>query len=1155
MGPRHVDASPARPMIGPYKLLQVIGEGGFGVVHMAEQLHPVHRQVALKLIKPGMDSVSVIARFEAERQALAMMSHVNIAKVLDAGNTRTGLPYFVMELVRGVPITHYCDQNRLTIPQRLELFAQVCKAVQHAHQKAVIHRDIKPGNVLVTVQEDGTPVPKVIDFGVAKALQSRLTDHTVVTELRHFIGTPEYMSPEQAEGSLGDVDTRTDVYSLGVLLYELLTGVTPFDARELRGKTYGELQRIIREVEPARPSTRLGTLPADVLEALATGRRLDPKRLGKVVCGDLDWIVMKCLEKDRTRRYASAITLADDLRRYLSHQPVEAGPPSNVYRFQKMMRRNRGVFAAVAAVATVLLAGVVVSTVLYVRQSNALRRALAAERRQKQLALDADVARQAESAERSKAQKAAADADNRAREARASAYQAMLFAADGAVRLNDTELARRRLDSTPQSLRSWEWRWLSAQADNSLVHLPLPRGNYYPRSVHFDAATGTVIATGMGSITEYQPSGWRVLATHRIDQLIPGWYSAREAEDGRRSAPPSVLGVHADSRRAVVGDDLGGRTPELITWSRPELGTVTLENASPRSLRAVFSPDGRLVTLLTTGRRDAQTTTDVERTLVVHDASTGKIVATLPTMPRNLYAAQFSPDGRIIAIGTSPPGRRPRDKHFPCLHLFETRTAQPLFTGADDAHVFDIVFSSDGKTLFASGFDQTRIIDTEKKVERGSIPQGGMIAADPDGKLLAVASEAGGVITVFDVSTARPRHLLLGSPSVASLTFSSDARFLMASDDRGIIRVWDLQRSPWRRTLPAAGAPQVFGSLGGDTPAFLSLNLNVGSGQGRWGVLEIGDPSSGVVKRLSVAAVKPTAAALAPKTSVVALGRRDGHVELRDARTAALIREFPAHAADISSLRFAKDETSLAVGSSDGEVSIRNVADGSILAQLRKPDHAAPNPDQTPVFGPGGPGAISFLEFAPDGDLLFIVDSHSIVRGTTHFMSGIPGIWAVRRSAPARLWQWLSQDTPHPLVNLVKPGPEPLGLVFDRRRVLAYLSDGTLLCLDADTGSPISRTKIGASRSYWSQGIQRLALSPDGQRLAVLPDGDRTLRILEAQSLQELLTVSVGAGRAETIAWSADGKSIAIGGADSSAGDIELLDTSALEAREKDSPQ
>jgi len=347
--------------IGRYKLLQQIGEGGCGVVYMAEQEEPVRRRVALKVIKLGMDTKEVIARFEAERQALAMMDHPNIAKVLDAGATDAGRPYFVMELVRGIKITEFCDENKMPTEERLKLFMQVCQAIQHAHQKGIIHRDIKPSNILVTIN-DGVPVPKVIDFGIAKATQGRLTDSTLFTAFEQFIGTPAYMSPEQAMMTSLDIDTRTDVYSLGVLLYELLTGKTPFEADELLQSGFDAMRQMIREKEPQRPSARLSTMAGDALTTTASQRQTHPPKLLHMVRGDLDWIVMKSLEKDRSRRYETANGLAADILRHLKNEAIVAHPPSGLYRLQKAVQRNKTAFAAAGAIAAVLVTGVVVST-------------------------------------------------------------------------------------------------------------------------------------------------------------------------------------------------------------------------------------------------------------------------------------------------------------------------------------------------------------------------------------------------------------------------------------------------------------------------------------------------------------------------------------------------------------------------------------------------------------------------------------------------------------------------------------------------------------------------------------------------------------------------------------------------------------------------
>jgi serine/threonine protein kinase len=433
-------AAPRTVIAGRYTLVEIIGQGGMGSVYRAEQTEPVKRPVALKLIKGGSDSKAVLARFDAERQALALMDHPNIARVYDGGTTAHGQPFFVMELVQGVPLTAFCDQKRLSVRARLDLFVQMCQAVQHAHQKGIIHRDLKPGNVLVT-EVDGRPTPKVIDFGVAKATEVRLTDLSYA-DTGAIVGTPAYMSPEQADPSAMDIDTRTDVYALGVMLYELLVGSPPIDARQFKRGAVLEMLRMVREVDPPRPSTKLSA--AADLPNIAANRNIEPARLTRSLRGELDWVVMKALEKDRTRRYDTANGLARDLQRYLADEVVEARPPSRGYRLKKFVRRHKGQVIAASLVFFALLAGMAGTTW-----------GLFAAREQEQVA-------RGETAEKEKARLAEIEQRNlalgRADDLKYQLGVSAMVLAGAAYDNRDVVLAAERLEKVPEAQRGWEWR-------------------------------------------------------------------------------------------------------------------------------------------------------------------------------------------------------------------------------------------------------------------------------------------------------------------------------------------------------------------------------------------------------------------------------------------------------------------------------------------------------------------------------------------------------------------------------------------------------------------------------------------------------------------------------------------------------------------------
>jgi serine/threonine protein kinase len=493
--------------VGPYKLLQRLGEGGCGVVYMAEQAKPVRRRVAFKIIKLGMDTKSVIARFEAERQALALMDHPNIARVFDAGSTETGRPYFVMELVRGIKITDYCDQHQLDTRQRLELFIQVCHAIQHAHQKGVVHRDIKPSNTLITII-DGRPVPKVIDFGIAKAIEGRLTDNTIFTAYEQFIGTPAYMSPEQAVMSGVDVDTRSDIYSLGVLLYELLTGRTPFETKELLRSGVEGLRRTLQEKEPQRPSVMVTTLQGSALELTAQSRHAEPLKLVSLLRGDLDWIVIRALEKDRARRYQTANGLAMDVQRYLDNEPVLASPPSRFYRLQKLVRRNKTTFISGTVVVLALLVGMGALAWAFVREREA-------RQKQEELRVEAERARYSEGQLRT-------EADSRAKIAQAAVFLSrnQLAEADQLLEKIQVPVVEPSLEAANAFRTLGEWnvrqgRWKAA-ADR---FANLVRANQVDKTDKTEVATFDLLRTGPALIAAGETEAYRQLVQDMLSRF------------------------------------------------------------------------------------------------------------------------------------------------------------------------------------------------------------------------------------------------------------------------------------------------------------------------------------------------------------------------------------------------------------------------------------------------------------------------------------------------------------------------------------------------------------------------------------------------------------------------------------------------------------
>ncbi len=778
--------------IGAYKLLEQIGEGGFGTVWMAEQERPVRRRVALKIIKVGMDTRQFIARFEQERQALAVMDHPNIAKVFDAGATPYGRPFFVMELVRGISITEYCDEARLTTCQRLELFIRVCHAVQHAHQKGIIHRDLKPSNVLVTLH-DGVPVPKVIDFGLAKATQQRLTEMTLFTAFEQMIGTPLYMSPEQAEMSGLDVDTRSDIYALGILLYELLTGRTPLDAVEFRKHSFDEMRRAIREEEPAWPSLALRTMAPDTLTKVARFRESESPKLVHSVDGDLDWIVMKALEKDRTRRYDTAIGLAADVQRHLHSEPVLARPPTKAYRLQKLFRRHRGAFTAAILILVTLLAGITISLLQAIRATRAEQRALGLQEK--------------ESGLRTISERESAAA--RLNEYVADIALAAQSFADGNYRRGVLLLEKHRNPSGERDLRGFEWHylWRLAQGDE---HFALPNQGSSVQSLAY-SPRGDVLAIGLPE----KLNVWSVRTNSLATTLTRTPGSSGSSRLGERGAMPrgraSTAGAFFPSGKSIV---MAGPSAVRV-WSTD---TWTEQTTLPQSSGPfVLSEDGTLLAAL---KQDRQR----QGSITLWDAATW---AEIRTFPRASNPMAFAPDAKTLAVTTTAG-----------ISLIPLGSAGGELTLQDSANPASrrgpgsltertLAFSPDGKFIVAArntpserGVFVITIWDAQTGSQVATLPahpqhieHTGVISAlafSPDGRTLATGS-LDHSIRLWDFARRERIGTLHGHlTEVWALAFSPDGKTLVSGGKDGGVKLWPVNQKEKPDVLASASMPLAF---------------------------------------------------------------------------------------------------------------------------------------------------------------------------------------------------------------------------------------------------------------------------------------------------------------------------------------------------------